>query len=82
MTALKHVDRGTAAKARRAWDRWMSEKIHVASPEPADLEAIPADIAAAAMIYQLPPGWRWIGDAPAPPCVPGGFTEAGPENLV
>lgn len=60
----------------------MSEKIHVASPEPADLDAIPADIAAATMLYQLPPGWRWIGDAPEPQYVPGGFVETGSENPV
>jgi hypothetical protein len=46
----------------------MMEKIHVASPEREDLDAIPADIAAAAMLYRLPPGWRWVGDEPESPC--------------
>ena len=72
MGALKHVDRTEAAKARTAWGRWMTEKIHVATPEPADLEAIPADLAAAAMLYRLPPGWCWVGDEPEPPRASGG----------
>ncbi|HYN77599.1 MAG TPA: hypothetical protein VES73_07390 [Lamprocystis sp. (in: g-proteobacteria)] len=82
MVALKHVNTTKAAKARAVWARWMREKIHVATPEPADLEAIPADLAAAAMLYVLPPGWRWVGDEPEPPDVPGDLTETGPENRV
>jgi hypothetical protein len=53
VVALKHVNTAKAAKARAAWARWMREKIHVATPEQADLEAIPADLAAAAMRYRI-----------------------------